>query len=365
MNSGSAKSPKEPGGHRPLEIGFIPVTDSVPLIFAKESGLFEKYGLPVVLHRQTRWAEICDQVIYGELDAAHAPATFPFVANFSLSTDLCACVAGLVLSLQGNSIIISRELWNEGVRDAATLRTLIYRHWRRRTYTFGVVFPHSPPYFLLRQWLRLGGVSPSTEVRVVAVPPAEMFPMLKLGYLDGFCAGEPWTSLAMESQNGVCVASSGELAPLHPEKVLMVRRDFADERAEEHERLIAALLEACAFCDQSKNHPLLAEMLARPEYVNAPPDCFRDGLARFSSLASRSIFHQYNANEPTDEKAAWIVDELYELMEQNLLKPPVAGRTPVLKNVFRRDVFHRARTLVHEQNREVSAVLERFETAAS
>ncbi|HLX72715.1 MAG TPA: CmpA/NrtA family ABC transporter substrate-binding protein, partial [Verrucomicrobiae bacterium] len=203
----------------PLQIGFIPDGDCAPIAVARESGLFEKYELNVQLHRETRLSNIRDRIIEGDLDAVHAPATLPFITNLGIDSDCCACVTGLVLSLQGNAITVSRQLWDEGVRDAKTLRDLIFRNWGKRTFTFGVVFPHSPAFLLLKRWLREGNVSPS-EVRIVVVHPAQMFPTLKLGYIDGFCAGEPWTSLAVEAQAGVCVATSRELAPLHPEKVL-------------------------------------------------------------------------------------------------------------------------------------------------
>ncbi len=340
-----------------LRVGFIPVGDCAPLVFAHESGLFQKYELRVELQRETRWADIRDRVIHGELDAAQAPATLPFVTNLGIDSDRCACVTGLVLSLQGNAITLSRQLWEDGVRDAATLRELIYRDWGRRTYTFGVVFPYSPQYLLLRRWLQSGGIIPHTEVRIVVVPPAQMFPTLKLGYLDGYCVGEPWTSLAVEAQAGACVATSADLAPLHPEKVLMVCRDFAEKRAEEHERLIAALIEACAFCDRPENRNLLSEILAQPHYINAPAECLRGGTAGTSAsrkpvagvTGTQNIFHQHNANDPTDDKAAWVVSLLYEIMEQSILKMPPTGRTPMLKNIFRRDIFERAIAAVFDQ----------------
>ena len=55
----------------------------------------------------------------------------------------------------------------------------------------------------------------------------------------------PEPSTAVMNRLGWCVATSGELAPRHPEKVLLVRRDFSEERAEEHLALVAALIEAC------------------------------------------------------------------------------------------------------------------------
>src|SRR5579871_4640724 len=106
----------------PLRIGYLPVSDCAPLVYAHEGGLYEKYDLEVHLQRETSWANVRDKVIQGELDAAHAPATLPFLANLGIESDPCACVSGLVLSLQGNAITLSRKLWDEGVRDAAGLR---------------------------------------------------------------------------------------------------------------------------------------------------------------------------------------------------------------------------------------------------
>jgi len=144
----------------PLQIGFIPDGDCAPIAVARESGLFDKYELNVHLQRETRLANIRDKMIEGELDAVHAPATLPFITNLGIDSDRCACVTGMVLSLQGNAITVSKHLWDEGVRDGATLRDLIFRNWGKRTFTFGVVFPHSPAFLLLRRWLREGKVSP-------------------------------------------------------------------------------------------------------------------------------------------------------------------------------------------------------------
>lgn len=354
-----------------LRIGFIPNLDCAPIVVAHESGLFEKYELQVTLQRETRWSGIRDRIVYGELDATHAPATLPFVTNLEMQSDQSACLTGMVLSLQGSAIVVSRELWDQGVRDGATLRDVIYRDWGRRTYTFAVEFPHSPPYFILRQWLKFGGVLPHTEVRIVTVAPAQMFPTLKLGYIDGFCVGEPWTSLAVESQAGACVATSAELAPLHPEKVLMVRRDFTRQRAGEHERLIAALLEACAFCDEPENYRILAELLAQRKYVNAPVECLEraligppigDNVKKFYPVGS-SIFYRNQANDPTNARSTWLVNRLYELIEQSVLKIPPSNRALMLKNVFRRDIFERGKTVLKEQALAVRAEAERYRAA--
>ena len=345
----------------PLRIGFLPVSDCAPLVYASEGGLFEKYDLEVQLQRESSWAGLRDKVIYGDLDAAHAPATLPFLANLGLESDPCSCVSGMVLGLQGNAITLSRRLWDQGVRSPETLRERIYKDWGKRTYTFGVVFSLSPQELLLRHWLKSAGIVPEVEVRIVAIPSSQMFPTLKLGYIDGYCVGEPWTSVAVQAGVGVCVATSAEVAPLHPEKVLMVRQSFAAGRPEEHERLLAALLEACAFCDAPQNRPLLSEMLAHPQYVNAPAECVKAGLVGPFKLGERNvrdhsdltIFHDYEANDPTDEKARWIMDGLYELLQQSLFKNKALGHAPVLKNIFRRDTFERAKAALLNQFAEL------------
>jgi len=350
----------------PLRVGFLPESACAPLVYAQEAGLFAKYDLEVELRRETSSAELRDKVVEGELEAAQAPATLPFLANLDGESDDCACVCGAVLSLQGNAITISRPLWSHGVRDAPSLREQAYRQWGKKTFTFGVVSLLSSQSFLLRKWLQSGGIAPSLGVRIVAVPPTQMFPLLKLGYIDGYCAGEPWTSLAVEAEAGVCVATSRELAPLHPEKVLMVRNDFAETRASEHERLIAALLEPCAFCDQPINRPLISEMLAQPQYVNAPTDCLKnilgmEGLAGRPDEAPLNIFYKYNANDPTDDKATWVLGHLYEMIEQRALPLPPSGRTPVLKNIFRRDIFQRAKATVFDQTQALMAEAQNYE----
>ena len=82
-------------GSGALRVGFVPLVDCAPLVMAHELGLFARHGLSVQLSRELGWATIRDKIIYGELDAPHAPAALPFAANFGLGSDQCASVSGL------------------------------------------------------------------------------------------------------------------------------------------------------------------------------------------------------------------------------------------------------------------------------
>ena len=325
----------------------MPLTDCAPLVMAQELGLFRKYGLRVSLSRELGWATIRDKIIHGELDAAHALAAMPAAISLGLGSVRCDCLTALVLNLHGNAITLSNELWQRGVRDGVTLREEIFRTRSAKMLTFGVVFPFSSHHFLLCAWLAASGINPDRDVRIVVVPPPQMVANLKAGNLNGYCVGEPWNSVAVQARAGWCVAASAELDPGHPEKVLMVRREFAEGREDEHLSLVAALLEACEFCDAPENLNEIVTTLARLQYVNAPSAALRrafDGEFDFGhghlrTVADFNTFHRNNANEPSSDKAAWA---LQAVRTSGLCKNPSAIDFALGRRVFRPDIFEKA-----------------------
>lgn len=333
-----------PATQRKLRVGFVPLTDCAPLVMAHELGLFRKFGLNVALSRELGWATIRDKIIHGELEAAHAVVGMPLAATLGLGSIPCDCLTALVLNLHGNAITLANELWQNGVRDGKTLRAEITRSQHEKTFTFGVVSLFSSHNFLLRDWLTAAGIQPDRDVRIVVVPPPQMVANLQAGNLDGFCVGEPWNSVAVQSHIGWCVATSAELAPGHPEKVLMVRRDFAEQHDEQHLALVAALLEACEFCDASGNREQIISTLARPAYVNVPAAALRGafstefdfGHGDVRPVQNLNIFHRHNANEPSADKSAWI---LQRLRTSGLCPNPAALTAELGHRTFRTDIF--------------------------
>ena len=347
--------------HGPLRLGFVPLNDCAPLLVAHELGLFAKHGLEVELSRELGWATVRDKIIHGELDAAHALAGMPVAAALGLGSIKCECVSGLVLSLHGNAITLSTELWKCGVRDAATLREYIRKMHGEKTLTFGVVFTFSSHNFLLRQWLAGAGINPDRDVRIVVVPPAQMIANLKSGNLDGYCVGEPWNSVAVHRGIGWCAAVSAELAPGHPEKVLMARRKFAEERSGQHLALIASLIEACAFCDRSENRDEVTRILAQPQYLNLPAEMvshslsgsFDFGGGRVETIPDFQIFHRNDANDPSQEKVAWV---FRSLLQSGLVQDRSALQISTARQIFRQDIFSQAQKLTTNSEPQLTHV---------
>ncbi len=341
---------------RPLRLGFVALSDSAPVIMAKELGLYAKYGLAVELHREVGWATIRDKIIYGELEAAHAPAGMVVAASCGLGSVQAECLTGLVMSLNGNAITLSQALWKKGVRDGRTLRKAIEQN--DEPFTFGAVHACSSHTFLLREWLRSQHIEPDRDVRIVIVPPAQVYANLKAGHLDGYCVGEPWNSLAVLTRTGWCVATSEEIAPRHPEKVLMVRRSFAERSHREHLALIAALLEASAFCARPENRERLMETLAQPEYVGAPIQALRMGMAgkfdyghgRVEKHPAFHLFAGEDVNEPTREKAEWVIGYL---LSSGLVEDPSLVPRERAGDWFREDLFHQATKLANSTGHDL------------
>lgn len=330
-----------------LRLGFVPLADCAPIILAHEFGLFRKYGVRVTLHRELGWATIRDKVIHGEIDAAHALAAMPIAATLGMGSIESPCLTALVLNLNGNAITLSRELHASSVRDAAGLREEITRLRHRKTFTFGIVSPFSSHNYLMRKWLSAAKINPDRDVRIVVVPPPQMVANLKAGHLDGFCVGEPWNSVAVQAREGWIAATSAELEPSHPEKVLMLREDVAENRGEEHLAMVAALLEACEMCEAAENRERLIPILARPEYVNVSADALRRGFeSRFDfgfgkvrDVPDFNIFHRNQANEPSGSKAAWAFQSV---RSSPLCKNPSAISFALGRRIFRIDLYEKA-----------------------
>jgi ABC-type nitrate/sulfonate/bicarbonate transport system substrate-binding protein len=354
----AATSPSRHESRRwPLRIGFLALTDAAPFVAAEELGLFARHNLIVELRREIGWATIREKIIYGELDAAQAPAPMLWSAQLGIGCPPCEVLTALVLNLNGNAITLSRKLWEAGVRNGATLRDYVHAKRTREMLTLGVVFQFSSHHLLLRRWLHEAGLEPDRNVRLVVVPPAQMFRNLSAGTIDGFCAGEPWNTLAVREGIGWCPTWTAELKPGHVEKILMVTRAFAERRAPEHAALVRALVEAATWCDEPQNREKLAELLSDARYLNVAPrviaptllgrfDC---GNGRVENVPDFHIFHRGEASVPAVEKAA-VIQRTLGLA--GLLSPAAAQKTELPRQLFREDLH---REILPSPTNEITA----------
>jgi ABC-type nitrate/sulfonate/bicarbonate transport system substrate-binding protein len=321
--------------------------DCAVLIAAQELGLFAKHGLCVRLSREVGWATVREKLLHEELTAAHAPVSTAFAMRCGIGMVARPCLTGIILSANGSAITLSRELWEKGVRDAASLKALILADRDKRTYSFGAVLELSTQNYLLRNWLERGGIDPDRDVRIPIVPSPLIHRGMLDGHLDGYCAAEPWNSIAIEDGSGWVVATSAEIDPGQSEKALLVLEKFDEARREEHLALIAALIEAGAYCEQQSNRPELIRMLASARYLDVGESLLRNSLiGPFDTGRGQRViddfivFDRQGSNIPDRLKGRRTfkaVRRMRVAQSCKALRPDVIGR------IFREDLFHEAR----------------------
>lgn len=331
-----------------INVGFLPTIDGAVLIAAQELGLFERHGLKVRLTREVGWATIREKLLHEELDAAATHASMLFSIYCGVGGVRRQCLTGLLLGLNGSAITLSNKLWDEGVRDARSFGELVRKTRGQRVFTFGMVLTHSSQNFYLRQWLRQGGLDPDKDVRSVVIPSNLVYDSFREGHLDGFCVADPWNSMAVFERTGWVVSATSEIEH-HPEKVLLVLNDFAEERADEHLHLIAALMEASVFCDRPENRRDLARMLAQPRYFDLNAEYLANALiGPFDCGKSRRaipdfiMFDGWKYGSPTRARGKWVLDMVRSLSQAG---PLASLRSDTIARVFREDIYKKAKRL--------------------
>ncbi len=328
-----------------LEIGFIPLTDCAPLVVAKEKGFFEKHGLEeVTLSREPSWKAVMQGVANRRLDAAQMVAGMPLAMTLGMGGNApLPVVSALTTARNGNAIVLSKQLYDQGVRTLADFKAAIAKS-PDKLHTLGMVHPSSMHNLMLRYWLASGGIDPDEDVSLMMIPPPQMVANLKAGNIDGYCVGEPWNSRAVHEGLGFVIATDLEIWDGHLEKVLGVREDWAERYPQTHIALVKALLEACEYCDDRRNREEIVGWLCQPQYVGSDPIYTRPGFIapydRGMGEAPQMLLHynQFYVNQtncPDRVEALWIMTQLARWG----LVPFPKNWIEILDRVRRVDVF--------------------------
>lgn len=103
-----------------FRIGLLRLTDTAPLIVARQRGYFAAEGLEVALSVEPSWANIADKLSYGLLDGAMLPP-LALALRFGLSGSAGPeqIIVPAALSLDGNTVTLSKR-WSAAVAGGDT-----------------------------------------------------------------------------------------------------------------------------------------------------------------------------------------------------------------------------------------------------
>ena len=328
-----------------LTLGFIKLTDCVPLIVAKEKGFFEEEGLYVTLQPQANWKVLMDRVISGELDGAHMLAGQPLGATIGIGTK-ADIITAFSMDLNGNAITVSNDVWKEMAKNvslengrpahpisAMALKPVIAQYKDAgKSFKMGMVFPVSTHNYELRYWLAAGGINPgyytpsditgttNADVLISVTPPPQMPATLEAGTISGYSVGEPWNQQAVFKGIGVPVVTDHEIWKNNPEKVFGVTKAWAERYPKTHVAVVKALIRAGKWLDEDngKNRAEAVKMLSKPEYVgadyaviaNSMTGTFEYEKGDKRSLPDFNVFFRYNATYPFYSDAVWYLTQM-------------------------------------------------------
>jgi nitrate/nitrite transport system substrate-binding protein len=306
-----------------LTLGYMPLTDSLPLLAAAQLGFFRDQGLDVTLQEEVSWANIRDKVIVGQFDGAHMLAPMVMASTLGLGGLNKPLIAPYSLNLGGNGMTLSASLYRDlesttrGRPGPASLKQLIEQRKleKQPPLVLAVVFPYSSHNLLLRYWLASAGIDPDRDVTTVVLPPSQMVDHLRLGHIHGFFAGEPWNAVATADGIGCCVATGRDIWQNAPNKVLGVTEDWARTNPDTLDALLRALHQAGVWLDGNRAQAvsLLAEYLPVDRRALAPALLGHTGYRPDSGDAPEPdllVFHRYLANFPWVSHGYWFLNQM-------------------------------------------------------
>lgn len=340
----------------PLSLAFLPLTDSAVVVVAKERGFAAAEGIALELVRCTSWAEARDRLVYGQVEAAHMLAPLAVAVTLGLSQTPVAIAAPFKLCMNGAALTLAADFAaaldpalvnriDDPVATAHDFAAAIGLH--RRKPIIGIVHRFSSHALMLRYWLGFAGVNPDRDITLRVLPPSLMVEALRAREIDGFIAGEPWSSVAVAAGLGEIAAVSANIWQRSVEKVLATRADWAEANPDTLDRLLRALDRAAAWCDDPANHAALADLLAGAGYIGQPAAVILPAISGQLTLRKGDdpvaspdfmMFHREAANFPWRSQGLWIYSQF---VRWGMVEASLEAERAVAA-VFRSDIYRRA-----------------------
>lgn len=345
-------------------LGFIALTDSAPLIIAKEKGLFEKYGMKdVKLVKQTSWAATRDNLATGSqgggIDGAHILSPMPYLMTTGAVTNGKPVPMYILarLNLDGQCISVAnnyKDLKVDIQGSSALKEAFAKAKATGKDTKCAVTFPGGTHDLWMRYWLSAGGVDPNKDASLIVIPPPQMVSNMKEGQMEAFCVGEPWNAQLVNQGVGYTALTTGELWNNHPEKAFAMRQDWVDKNPKAAKALLMAIQEAQIWCDDAKNKQEMADIVSKREYFKAPAKDIVDramgkfdyGNGRVEENSQHLMkFWNNNASYPYQSHDLWF---LTEDIRWGYL-PASTDTKALVKKVNREDIWREAAKAIGQE----------------
>ncbi|BAW97361.1 nitrate transport protein [[Synechococcus] sp. NIES-970] len=275
----SVLAPEDAPETNVVKLGFIALTDSAPLIVAKEKGFFDKYGMTgAEILKQASWPVTRDNIELGSagggIDGAHILTPMPYLMTLGTITNSGPVPMYILarLNTNGQGISVSNEYKDLNVTvDSSPLKDVFAQAKAGgKDIKCAMTFPGGTHDLWMRYWLAAGGIDPNNDVSVIPVPPPQMVANMKVSNMEAFCVGEPWNAQLINQDVGYSALVTGELWKDHPEKALGLRQDWVDANPKAAKSVLMAVLEAQQWCQDPANVDEMCEIVSQDKWFRVP-----------------------------------------------------------------------------------------------
>ncbi|MDO4247960.1 MAG: CmpA/NrtA family ABC transporter substrate-binding protein [Neisseria sp.] len=257
-----------------VDIGFLPILCSTPLIMADPLGYYEEQGIKANLHKRAGWALVRDQMMNRELDATHFLAPMPLAINLGLGSAKQDMKVAAIQNTNGQALVMA--LKHQDNRDP--------KNWKGMT--FAIPFEHSIHNYLLRYFLAEHGIDPDKDVKLRLTTPPDMIANLKAGNIDGFFGPEPFNQRAVWDKAGYIHTLSRDIWNGHPCCSFGTSQAFINEYPQTFLAMYRAIIKANVMANDPNIRKDLSKLLAPANYLNQPELVLRQSImGRFADGA--------------------------------------------------------------------------------
>jgi NitT/TauT family transport system substrate-binding protein len=220
----------------PVRIGYLPITDSTPLLVAHGKGFFEAEGLKVEKPALFRsWSQILEAFLSGGVNVVHLLSPITVWARF------------------GSKARAKVVAWNHTSGSGLSVAPHINSVAELGGKTVAIPFWYSIHNIVLQILLRENGLTPvakinrgpaAREVNLVVMAPSDMIPALAANQIAGYIVAEPFNAAAEALKVGKVLRFTGDVWKDHACCVVFMHEQDLDQRPDWSQKVLNAMVKA-------------------------------------------------------------------------------------------------------------------------
>lgn len=242
---------------RHLRIGYLPITDTSPLLVAHGNGLFHAAGVDVERPVRFRgWAGLAEAFLTRQVDVVHLLMPFAVQLRFALGAPVRVLAWN---HTNGSSLTVRRDI--RRLEQLAGTRVAVPYWWSIHNIVLQDLLRHSG----LRPVVRTAPSAADGTVELVVMSPSDMVPALDSESLGGYIVADPFNAVAEIKNVGRIHRFLGDVWRDHACCVVLAHQDLLDRDPVRMQGVMDSITAAQQWIDQNRKGT--AELLTGRDYL--------------------------------------------------------------------------------------------------